>query len=223
MDSMQDQKKYTIEEFDMKMITENLYDDLHQWTKEFINRICIVRKPEGMPGKQPGTTYTWQFYLRRGLFHPDFASAIAQMFFYKVNKEIGHFNFQIAGLETASTPMLATIPLVGRALDIDLTAYSIRKEQKKYGLRNWIEGIPDEKPTMIIDDLCNSSASMRRSYDILSFEKRSVFNHAFCIVNKVNKKTHNEQRQTTDMYLPNTIKIIHLFDLDDFNLNNPSH
>jgi hypothetical protein len=42
-------------------------------------------------------------------------------------------------------------------------------------------------------------------------------------VNKVNKKTHNEQRQTTDMYLPNTIKIIHLFDLDDFNLNNPSH
>jgi orotate phosphoribosyltransferase len=119
--------------------------------------------------------------------------------------------------------MLATIPLVGKALDIDLTAYSIRKEQKKYGLRNWIEGVPDEKPTMIIDDLCNSSASMRRSYDILSFEKRSVFNHAFCIVNKVNKKTHNEQRQTTDMYLPNTIKIIYLFDLDDFNLNNPSH
>jgi len=119
--------------------------------------------------------------------------------------------------------MLSAIPLVGRALDIELNAYSIRKEQKTYGLRNWIEGLPDEKPTMIIDDLCNSSASMKRSYNILSYEKRPIFNHAFCIVNKVNKKVHDKKRQNTDMYLPDTIKIINLFDLDDFNLNNPSH
>lgn len=219
MDSMQDQKKYTIEEFDMKMITEEHYNLLHSWTKNYINKVCIVRNPKGMPGKKPGTIYTWQFYLRRGLFDHEFSSAVSQMFFYKVYKEIGHFNFQIAGLETASTPMLTSIPLVGRVFDIDLNAFSIRKERKKYGLLNWIEGIPNQSPAMLIDDLCNSTVSMKKAYDVLSNELLPIFNHAFCIVNKVNKSSHNVEKQKTDMYLPPTIKMLYLFDLDDFDLN----
>lgn len=210
------------------MVTIEEYNECYEFVKNYIDRYCIVRK-KGMPGKLQNTTYNWCFYLRNGLFNPNVMFAISQMFMYKINEEIGNYNFQIAGLETGSTPLLAGIPLVAKGTHkININAFSIRKEQKKYALKNWIEGIPNRQPVMIIDDLCNSSASMKKSYDILKNtfidEKLlEVFNYAFCIVNKVNKGTHDQKREITDMYLPESIKIIYLFDLDDFNLNNPSH
>ncbi len=191
-------------------------------TKNYIEKNCLI-KNRVMPGKLPGTTYTWIFYLRNGLFNHEFLSAVSQMFIQKVKHEIGHFDFQISGLETGSTPLLAGIPLIGRVFDLNINSFSIRKEQKTYGLLNWIEGMPNEKPVMLIDDLCNSSMSMKKSYDILQEEKIPVFNYAFSIINKVNKNIHKETRVKSDMYLPEDIKMIYLFDLDDFNLENPSH
>jgi len=201
------------------IIDEVKYEQLRNWTRDFINENCIYRGPP-IPGKVPGTVYTWQFYLRRGLFRYDFLSAISQMFLYKVQTEIGHFDFQISGLETASTPMLAGIPLVSAALGQKINAFSIRKEQKEYGLKNWIEGVPNDKPVMLMDDLCNSQVSMKKAYDILLAHNLNVFDKAFCIVNKVNKEDGSEERQTTDKHLPKHIKMIYLFDLDDFNLSN---
>jgi orotate phosphoribosyltransferase len=204
------------------MINHVEYGELYEWTKNYIDTRCIVRNTP-MPGKLPGTRYTWMFYLRNGLFNHEFSSAISQMFLYKAIHEIGHFDFQITGLETASTPMLTSIPLIGRVFGIDINSFSIRKERKEYGLQNIIEGLPNDKPCLLLDDLCNSSASMRRAHDVLLEEKLQVMNFAFCIVNKVNKDIHAQSRQTTDMYLPDTIKMIHLFDLDDFNLFGSSH
>jgi orotate phosphoribosyltransferase len=198
------------------------YDELHQWTKKYIEEKCLIRN-RWMPGKIPGTSYTWIFYLRNGLFNHEFLSAVSQMYLYKIKQEVGHFDFQIAGLETGSTPLLAGIPLISRVFNLDINSFSIRKEQKTYGLLNWIEGIPNEKPVMLIDDLCNSSMSMKQGYDILRKENINVFNYAFTLVNKVNKNIHKEIRTRTDMYLPENIKMLYLFDLDDFNLYNPSH
>jgi orotate phosphoribosyltransferase len=198
------------------------YDELHQWTKKYIEEKCLIRN-RWMPGKIPGTSYTWIFYLRNGLFNHEFLSAVSQMYLYKIKQEVGHFDFQIAGLETGSTPLLAGIPLISRVFNLDINSFSIRKEQKTYGLLNWIEGIPNEKPVMLIDDLCNSSMSMKQGYDILRKENINVFNYAFTLVNKVNKNVHKEIRTRTDMYLPKNIKMLYLFDLDDFNLYNPSH
>lgn len=205
------------------MITEDTYQILHRACRNFIDDNCLVRDTK-MPGKKPGTYYTWMFYLRRGLFHPEFVKAISNMFLYRVQQEVGHFNFQLAGVETASTPMLTAIPLIAGAYRINLNAFSIRKTQKEYGLKNWTEGLMiDDYPCMLIDDLCNSSNSMRHGYNVLQDLKLPVFDYAFVIVNKVNKEVHNKKREETDMYLPENIKIIHLYDLDDFGLSNPSH
>lgn len=196
--------------------------ELYQWTKQYIDKCCIVRN-RAMPGKSPGSTYSWMFYLRRGLFNPEFLSAVGQLFYYKMQREVGHLNFQLAGLETAATPMLAGIPLVGRAMGIHTNAFVVRKERKQYGLENWIEGIPCDLPTMIIDDLCNSTASMAKCRSVLQVHGIPVLPYAFSIVNKYNKQTHDAARETTDMYLPSDIKVLSLFTLDDFNLTNPSH
>ena len=197
------------------MIDEKRYTQIKNWTRNYIDEKCIYRGPP-IPGKKPGTTYTWQFYLRNGLFNIDFLSAISQMFVYQIKKEVKNFNFQLAGLETASTPMLAGIPLISATMGYEINAFSIRKERKKYGLLNWIEGIPNEKPVMLIDDLCNSQESMSIAHNVVKEHNLKIFDYAFCIVNKTNKTS--KEKIKADKYLPKNIKIIYLFDLDDFNL-----
>lgn len=205
------------------MIEKEEYVVLHEWVRDYINEHCIVRRPEGMPGKADGDIYTWMFYLRNGLFNGKFMWAVSKMFLYKTYERLGHTEFQIAGLETGSTPLIASIALSSTLLGNEINVVSVRKEQKKYGLRNWIEGIPNEKQVMIVDDLCNSSASMRQCYDILRNENLDVLPFAFSIVNKVNKGVHSQARQSGDMYLPQNIQMVYLYDLDDFDLSNPSH
>jgi len=198
------------------------HDELKQWVHAYIDKECIVRNTR-MPGKRPGTINTWMFYLRRGLFNHRFNSAVAQLFYYTVNERIGHSEFQLTGLETAATPMLASFPLVGCIYGYDINAFVVRKNRKEYGLKNIIEGIPNDKPAMIIDDLCNSSASMASCYKVLLAESVSILPYAFCLVNKVNPGIHNPNREKHDMYLPKDIEVLSLFNMTDFNLYNPSH
>jgi orotate phosphoribosyltransferase len=207
----------------MKVLQQKQWhDELKQWVHAYIDQNCIIRDRK-MPGKKPGTMYTWMFYLRRGLFNHRFNSAVAQLFYYEVNEKIGHSNFQLTGLETAATPMLASFPLVGGIYGYDINAFVVRKQRKEYGLRNIIEGVPNDKPAMIIDDLCNSTQSMATCHKVLIDEKIDVLPFAFAIVNKVNPGVHHPARTKHDMYLPKGIEVISLFSMSDFNLYNPSH
>jgi orotate phosphoribosyltransferase len=176
-----------------------------------------------MPGKAPGSTYTWMFYLRNGLFNHQFLINVSQLFLYHMERLDPKFNFQLTGIETAATPLLAAIPMVASTMGADINAFVVRKSRKEYGLKNIIEGIPNDKLAVMIDDLCNSSASMAQCFNVLGQENIQVANVAFCIVNKSNKEVHDESRLKTDMYLPSGIRVISLFTLDDFGLSNPSH
>ena len=81
----------------------------------------------------------------------------------KVHDEIGHFDFQLSGLETASTPMIVGIPIYAQVFGVNLNGFSIRKEQKTYAMKNWLEGGATEQPVMLMDDLSNSGDSLRKS------------------------------------------------------------
>jgi len=202
--------------------TEGEYQTLYNECKEFIDKHCIIRNTK-MPGKVPGTWYTWIFYMRRALLDKNFMNAMSKLFIYRIHQEIGHFDFQIAGLETGATPLVVSLPIFLQKNKIDVHSFVIRKERKTYGLQNWIEGIPNDKPILLVDDLCNSSISMKQAYDIVHQEGMQTLQYAFAVVNKVNKGIHPPSREVTDMYLPKEIKVISLFDMDDFNLTNPSH
>ena len=203
-------------------ISDEQYAVLHEWVFHYINNKCIVRDTE-MPGKMPGSKYTWMFYLRNGLFNHQFLINISQLFIYHMERIDPKFNFQLTGLETAATPLLAAIPMVASVMGIDINAFVVRKSRKEYGLLNIVEGIPNNKLAVIIDDLCNSSRSMAQCLHSLQLENIAVANVAFTIVNKSNKEAHDEVRLQTDMYLPPEIKVVSLFTLDDFDLDNPSH
>ena len=204
------------------LISDEQYKTFEIWMREYIDQHCLIRTGREidykMHGKKPGTWYTWQFYLRRGLFDPDFLSAVSQMFIYKVEREIGHFNFQLSGLETAATPMLAAIPLVLKGFDIDLNSFVIRKDQKTYGMKNWIEGRPEKNtPVMLIDDLCNSSMTMKRAKKICEQEELKVTKVVFAIVNKWSKYCDKDSFKNHTRQIPDT-KVIHFFNCDDWDL-----
>ena len=203
------------------ILTKDKYNARRQFVKNFINELCIYRVKPGDPflvGKQPGTTYSWQFYLRRGLFNHEFLTAVSEMFLQKVYDEYQSFDIQIAGLETASTPMLAGIPLVAARYGLNINAFSIRKNKKEYGLLNWIEGRVNNKPIILIDDLCSSTISLKKALDVLIEINltQNILDRAFCIVNKRN--VVDKTKPAIDIHLPEEIKVMYLYSLDDFNL-----
>jgi orotate phosphoribosyltransferase len=203
-------------------VSDAQYSELEAWVHHYIDTKCIVRDTK-MPGKQQGSEYTWMFYLRRGLFNQEFLINVGRMFIYHMERIDPKFNFQITGLETAATPMLASIPIVAKAMEVDINAFVVRKTRKEYGLLNIIEGLPNDKLAVMVDDLCNSSRSMAQCLKVLHAENIPVANVAFAIVNKSNKEVHDKDRLNGDMYLPKNLTVISLFDLDDFDLSNPSH
>lgn len=208
------------------IISDDQYQEHYEYCKEFIDQICIYRCRPGeyLLGKDPSKKYTWQFYLRKGLFNAYFMECISDIFIYTIEREIGHFNFQIAGLETASTPMLVGIPLRARKYGININAFSIRKEQKNYGLMNWTEGIVDPNyPVLLVDDLCNSANSLMRAYDIVSYLNMKVMDYCFTLVNKTNRK--DSDKIEVDKYFRHygvtDMNFLHPYTLDDFGLDIP--
>ena len=219
------------------MIEDKLYETSLNWLRKYIDENCIVRG-QYMKGKVPGTNYTWCFYLRRGLYNPEFNKHLAVCFLYKIKKEVGHFDFQLSGLETAATPMVTSLPIYAKQLlDIDLHSFIFRKAPKEYGLEEPWEGTPKfDTPTLLVDDLANSTMSLKICSDICRNYDIQKLNYAFVIVNKVNRnyydmglpeeqysKSEHELRQKHDMYLDPNTTIISLFDMDEFNLKGASH
>jgi orotate phosphoribosyltransferase len=206
----------------MYRISDEHYLGLRQWVHNYIDTKCIVRDTV-MPAKRKGYAYTWMFYLRRGLFDPMFLINVSQMFIYKMERIDPNLDFQISGLETAATPLIVGLSMVSKVMNKDINAFIVRKERKEYGLLNMFEGTPNDKIVVMMDDLCNSSNSLSICLQRLIDEGLMVADVAFTIVNKSNKEVHTEKRLNTDMYLPDSVQVISLFTLDDFNLTDPSH
>jgi hypothetical protein len=219
---------------DFFRIDDRIYQQSLDWLHNYIDANCIVRD-KYMKGKVPGTSYSWCFYLRKGLYNPEFNKHMTVCFLKKFANELGQF--QLGGMETAATPMVTAIPIYAKQLlNVDIHSFVFRKAPKEYGLEEPWEGTPNDLPIILCDDLANSTMSLRKASDICRDYNMPKKNRAFVIVNKVNRdyydmrlpeeyygKTDHELRQSHDMYLDKDVDIISLFDMDDFNLKGASH
>lgn len=202
-------------------LTDEERQNHREWLRNYINEYCIVRVPPDktpMYGKAPGSRYTWQFYLRRGLFNHRFNYRMALLFLDMIQTEYNYFDFQISGLETASTPMISVIPLIASNYNIDINAFSIRKERKNYGMFNLIEGtVRKGVPVLLMDDLSNSTSSLQRAFYVVTNElKETPFPATFTVVNKT-------RDNSSDKSVPEFLKNLSLFNLTDFNLSYDSY
>lgn len=150
---------------------------------DFIDKNCLFRcnpdiqyfadHPKGtILGKMNYSNFV--FHLRR-LTHNPVMSYYASLLILdeiaaqiKTGKEQEYF--QLAGLETASIPLIAAIQHTALKFGISINAFSVRKERKGTGLFNFVDGNPTDAPVIIVDDMINSGNSVRRTTEVCLFE-----------------------------------------------------
>lgn len=176
--------------------------------REFINDNCIFRCPPGyfLKGIPAGHAYSWQFYLRKAIFHKIAGPLITEWFVGQHNKGV-----QYAAMESAGPPILSAMQTY-KFFDPEtkndelIPGFAIRKDQKKYGLMNWIEGPVEELPVVLLDDIANSKTTLIRAKDVCESFGMEVVG-ALAIVNK---------KESSDV---NGVPLRSMFVLDDFDLD----
>ncbi len=120
---------------------------------------------------------------------------------------------QLAGTESASTPLLTAFVLEADRCGHPVNAFSIRKEAKKYGLKNWIEGAPTDQPVILVDDLVSQiHYTMLHAMRVLDAHEIPLSGHIYAAV----YKTHTPDvpiERGSKKYMVN-----HVFSLKDFDL-----
>jgi hypothetical protein len=201
------------------ILSDEEREEKHSAAAKFFAEKAVYRVPAGQPwllGKAPGTRYAWQMYSRKAMFNPEFAENVATLALDMLATEIGNFDFQLGGLETAAVPVMCAIQAHARVRGVDINVVSVRKNRKDYGLFNWIEGDLNSKPVLLVDDICNSTESLRTAMRVLGDEYKALFlNRTFTLVNKCNRGAPNI---SYDKNMPDTFEALYLFDLDDIGL-----
>jgi orotate phosphoribosyltransferase len=182
------------------------YEAARERVRSKIEEKCLLRGVD-LPGRG-GSRYSWMFYMRPGLFDPHFMLDVGRMFLHRCREEIGHTDFQICGLETGAVPLVVGIPLVASLEGVEINAFSVRKEPKEYGLRNSLEGVPNGKRAVIVDDIVNSASSVRKCHDLITGEGVEFSGWVFSIIRKFNPTNH----------MPPDTRYIHLFDVGEWGL-----
>lgn len=163
-----------------------LGEQLRKVMYDHIDQHCLFRAnpdiqyfpytPKGsiIPGGNVHNYMNWCFYLRRLTHNAELLKAISYAFAHdivtKASIKEEYPNVQLCGLETSSIPLLIATQLAFNQAGINVNSFSIRKERKSYGLCHLIDGIPNEYPVIVIDDVFNSGSSTSQVYDTCFYE-----------------------------------------------------
>ena len=187
------------------------YSAARERVKRKIEEKCLLTGLD-VPGRG-GERNSWMFYMRPGLFDPHFMEDVGQMFLRRCREEIGDLDFQICGLETGAVPLLVGLPMVAAREGVEINAFSVRKEPKAYGLMNSIEGRPNGKRAVLVDDIANSTTSLRKCLDIIQREGVDFSGWVFSIIRR------HHPHHDPNLHMPAETKYIYLFDIAEWGLS----
>lgn len=163
---------------------------------DFIDKNCLFRcnpNIQYFPGQPNGTILgkmkhsNFVFHLRRLTHNPVMAYYTSLLILDEIAAQIKigeeQEYFQLAGLETASIPLMSAIQHTALKFGISINAFSVRKERKGSGLFHFVDGKPTDAPVVIVDDMINSGNSVRKTTEVCLFELGlSVKPYAFSIM-----------------------------------------
>lgn len=204
------------------ILEDEEYKNMWEWAREYINNYCIWRADEKTPkitGKEEGTWLTWEFHLKNGLLNADFCFVVSQMILHDMEKEYGSFDFQLAGMQSGSLPLLTSIPLIAeKVYGKKINAFSIKKQRNNYGLYNQLEGMINNKPVLLIDDICNTTQTLRNCVNtLIGSGCTRILDRPFVLIN--NTKIDKEDYETSpENYLPSQMSVVGLYGINDFTL-----
>ena len=158
--------------------------------------------------------YRWQFYLRAAVLNPLCLEFIVSDFWSRFGEDFLRNPFQIVGVEAASVPIITAIVLDFHRRGLPINAFTIRREQKLYGMRNLIEGIPNSDPVLFVDDLTSPQhTAFWHAVNVISLYKLTLDDRAFVLMRKQQAKEPPKIRTSIGKVIVESI-----FTLDDFTL-----
>lgn len=156
-----------------------------EWCRTFIDKECILRCPtdKKLLIGPDGSLNSWQFYLPIGTLNQEFSYRIGLLFWDYFAEKYKKQPFQICGCESGGVPLITTFLSVAWALGIEVNGFMVKKEAKKYGLKNWYEGtVLEDLPVLMIDDVTASKKTLTDQATRLHNDGLKLYNEAFCIV-----------------------------------------
>jgi len=178
---------------------------LWEWCRDFLDREIYYRADDThppIPGKVPGSTYTWQAYTRRATYNPHFANAIGLLFWDHFLPVFRDQLFQICACEPSGPPIGMTIAAAARRLGFKVNLFLARREAKSFGFNNWFDGrVLSDMPVLIVDDTAASAPYMRQASARIQHKLGlPLHRNYFTIINKVGRGL-DKKSQHTENYL----------------------
>jgi orotate phosphoribosyltransferase len=187
------------------MLDESVLNIMEKQLKEYINEKCIFRVdptvqyvedfPVGkFPGSNPKSKNSFKYMLRRLTHNPVMLNHASALIVHLIINEIKNDNipskFQLSGLETGSLPLIAGIQIYMYRYNIEINAFSVRKERKSSGLFHMIEGIPSNDPVLLIDDIVQSGSTLGKCTEAIEYELNlPVIEDTFSVIAFDKKRT----------------------------------
>lgn len=150
------------------------YDEMHQ---AIAHDALLSSKKQRLIGPS-GETNAWLIDMRRLLFRPDYLNYVA-MLFLDMTATLGPF--QVGGMELSAVPIVSAIMMKAAESGRNINGFVVRKERKTHGAGNAIEGMLNDLPIIIVDDVMNSGKSLEKVRAVLKDLGRDIAG-AFVIV-----------------------------------------
>jgi len=176
-------------------------------TASFIEKKCIYRSTNNKIYKNMhGKRVEWMVDMRSAVLDSRVLQDISAQFWDMFED----LDFQMAGIEMAGVPMVSAFVLEAGKRGKDTSALIVRIKRKKHMGGKIIEGEPNGKPILLIDDSINSGKNAELARKKLEAEGHKVVG-LFCLV---------DFRSTAGINwrVRNKIEVTTLFDLNSFNL-----
>ena len=141
---------------------------------------------------------------------------LADLFLYRIKQYHPDFKIQLASMYSKEAAIANSIAVGAWREGVELNVLLVREERRKFGLMNWMEGVSNGLPTVIVLDSANGHNEFRRCYEILKQQNVPLSDYGFCILNKINKD--DAAKLKVDALLPQNMQTLWLFCLDDFGL-----
>ncbi len=172
----------------------------------------IVKEIFSNTKKEEYSSVSWIFDFRKVSLTSEFLEKFSELFFKEISKNFPELKkFQVCGLESSAISLLASIVVNAQKYGYEVNGFFIRKGRKKSDLHKIIEGKIENEPVIILDDVLNSGKSIFKQIEILENLENPKLKilSIFSIIRFRNLNFY-------DFILNKNIKIINLFELNDF-------
>ena len=158
-------------------------------------------------GSPSGSKQRWLIDLRPVLLDVEALNLITDLFWDEFESKLP---FQIGGMEVAAVPLVTALLMRAEQRGLKTNGFIIRKERKRSGLGKLIEGVVNDDPIFLVDDIMNSGASLEKARVALEQIDKKV-DHVFVVLNY-------ESQKAKQWINSHKIKLHYLSNLDPFDV-----